>query len=173
MTRRRLAQRQPARRQDYNHDVKRALILAALAAAAFLAYRYAGSAHGAAKRYQEFAEAILHRDYDAAALMTDGLDAQQLGRSGSQERIGAGPAMFQTLFPSRFRIESEEKADDGTVTLHAVQTVLFNPVGVESAIRPAMYAKLRQTVRLAKRGSEWKVTSFENAFQEMDSLSTR
>ena len=153
--------------------VKRGVIVAVLIGTAFLAYRYFGSAHGPAKRYQQFAEEILHRNYAGAARMTDGLTQQQLTRAGSQEQIGAGPAMFQTLFPSRFDIESEEKADDGTVTLRAVQTVLFNPAGVESALRPAMYAKLRQTVQLKKRDGDWKITSFENAFQEMDSLTSR
>jgi hypothetical protein len=81
--------------------------------------------------------------------------------------------MFQTLFPSRYNVESEDKASDGTVTLHAIQTVLFNPPGVESALRPAMYAKLRQTVQLKKRDGEWKITSFENKFQEMDSLTAK
>jgi hypothetical protein len=152
--------------------MKRAAIVIVLIGAAFLAYRQFG-AGGATKRYEQFAEEILHRNYDAAALMTDGLTTQQLARSGSQERIGAGPAMFQTLFPSRFKIESEEKAADGTVTLHAFQTVLFNPPGVESALRPAMYAKLRQTVQLRKRDGAWKITSFDNKFESMDSLTTR
>ena len=79
--------------------------------------------------------------------------------------------MFQTLFPSRFAIESSETGADGLLTLHAVQTVLFNPPGVESAVRPAMYAKLHQVVSLRKTSSGWKVTSFENKFDSMDSLS--
>jgi hypothetical protein len=54
-----------------------------------------------------------------------------------------------------------------------MQTVLFNPPGVESALRPAMYAKLRQVVQLKKRDGDWKITSFENKFQEMDSLSSQ
>jgi len=152
--------------------MKRAAVVILIMGGVFLAYRNLGS-HGPAKRYQEFAEKILKRDYDGASQMSDGLSAQQLATMGSQERIGAGPAMFQTLFPSRYNVESEEKASDGTVTLHAIQTVLFNPPGVESAIRPAMYAKLRQIVQLKKRDGEWKITSFENKFQEMDSLSSR
>ena len=152
--------------------MKRAAVVILIMAGAFLAWRHFGSG-GPAKRYQEFAEDILKRDYAAAARMSDGLSEQQLGSLGTQERIGAGPAMFQTLFPSRYNVESEEKASDGTVTLHAIQTVLFNPPGVESAMRPAMYAKLRQVVQLKKRDGEWKITSFENKFQEMDSLSSK
>jgi hypothetical protein len=152
--------------------MKRAAVVILIMGGAFLAYRHFGSG-GPAKRYQEFAEKILKRDYDAAARMSDGLSEQQLATLGTQERIGAGPAMFQTLFPSRYNVESEEKASDGTVTLHAIQTVLFNPPGVESAMRPAMYAKMRQIVQLKKRDGEWKITSFENKFQEMDSLTTK
>ena len=62
------------------------------------------------------------------------------------------------------------RSADGTVTLHAMQTVLFNPPGVESAVRPAMYAKLNQVVSLRKTSSGWKVTSFDNKFASMDSM---
>ena len=80
--------------------------------------------------------------------------------------------MFQTLFPSRFNIESRTATNLG-VTLHAVQTVLFNPPGVESAVRPAMYATLNQTVTLRKTSDGWKITSFENRLDKMDSLAAR
>lgn len=152
--------------------MKRAVGVILIVGGAFLAYRHFGS-NGPAKRYQEFADKILKRDYAAASRMSDGLSEQQLAMMGSQERIGAGPAMFQTLFPSRYNVESEEQGSDGTVTLHTIQTVLFNPPGVESALRPAMYAKLRQVVQLKKRDGEWKITSFANKFQELDSLSAK
>jgi hypothetical protein len=126
-----------------------------------------------ARVYRAFAEEILERHYDVAAKMTDGLTPDELSKHGSQERAGPGPEMFQTLFPSRFRIETEEKAADGTVTLTAVQTVLFNPQGVESALRPAMYAELRQVTSLKKTGEGWKVTSFQNEFLKMDSMTGR
>ena len=52
----------------------------------------------------------------------DGLTAADLGKSGSQEQIGAGPSMFQTLFPSRFRIDSREKTPDAKLQkLHLVR----------------------------------------------------
>ena len=85
----------------------------------------------------------------------------------------AGPQMFQTLFPSRFDVQTRETAADGTLTLHTVQTVLFNPPGVESAVRPAMYATMNQTVSLRKSGDAWKITAFENKLARMDSLSSR
>ncbi len=69
--------------------------------------------------------------------------------------------------------KSNEKAADGSVTLHATQTVLFNSVGVESAVRPAMYAKLKQVIGLKKGNGGWKVTSFQNTFVEMDSYSAK
>jgi len=122
------------------------------------------------ERYKQFAEEMLQRRYDAAAAMTDGLTAAELGELGTQERIGAGPAMFQTLFPSRFVIDTREKAADGAVILHATQTVLFNPAGVES-IRPAMFATMKQVVTLKQRDGAWRVTAFTNSFEKMDSLS--
>jgi hypothetical protein len=152
--------------------VKKALAFAALLVAAFLAYRYAAS-HSPEARYRSFAEAILHRRYEEAAGMADGLSAADLEQLGSQERIGGGPAMFQTLFPSRFSIESRDTASDGAVTLHATQTVLFNPVGVESAIRPAMFATLKQVATLRKGKGGWRVSEFSNTFEKMDTLSGR
>jgi hypothetical protein len=150
--------------------VKRLLIVVALGVAAWFGYRSFQSS-GPEAQYKAFAEEILHRRYDAAAAMTDGLTEKQLAKLGSQERIGPGPEMFQTLFPSKYAIDSTETAADGTVTLHATQTVLFNPAGVESAVRPAMFAKLAQVTQLKKGSGGWKVTSFENKFLEMDSTS--
>jgi len=152
--------------------MRRVATAAVLVIAAFFAYRYYDSTYAPEKKYKEFAEEILKRRYEAAAAMTDGLSAQDLARVGTQEKIGAGPPMFQTLFPSRFEIESRTATSLG-VTLHAVQTVLFNPPGVESAVRPAMYARMNQVVVLHKADGGWKVTSFQNKFDKMDSLSGR
>jgi hypothetical protein len=147
-----------------------AIVVVALLAGGVLFRVYEGS--GPVKAYEAFAEEILHRRYDAAARMTDGLTAGRLSDLGSQERIGGGPPMFQKLFPSRFRIESKE-TKDGTATIVAVQTVLFNPAGVESAIRPAMYAELRQVTTLHKTSGGWKVTEFRNDFVKMDEVAHR
>jgi hypothetical protein len=152
--------------------MKRLIATAALLAAAFFGYRYYDASYAPEKKYKEFAEEMLKRHYDSAAAMTDGLTAQDLAKAGTQEKIGAGPATFQTLFPSRFNIESRTATNLG-VTLHAVQTVLFNPPGVESAVRPAMYATLNQTVTLRQTPDGWKVTSFESKFERMDSLTAR
>jgi hypothetical protein len=153
--------------------MKRLVTAAIVITIAFVGYRYYNRSYAPVKQYEQFAEEILHRRYDAAADLTDGITAKALAGQGSQERIGGGPAMFQKLFPSRFAVESSEVDSEGTVTLHGVQTVLFNPQGVESATRPAMYAKLNQIVSLRKTASGWKVTAFENKFDSMDSLSAR
>ena len=144
-----------------------------LIAVAFVAYRYTVSSRGPEAKYKMFAEEILHRRYDAAAAMTDGLSVGDLEKQGSQERIGAGPQMFQALFPSRFAVDSRETDGSGAVTLHATQTVRFNPAGVESAARPAMFATLKQVVTLHKAADGWRVTSFTNNFEKMDSLTQR
>jgi hypothetical protein len=102
--------------------------------------------------------------------LCEGLTAADLAKLGTQERIGAGPQMFQTLFPSRYEIHSREAGPDGVVTIHATQTVQFNPAGVESAVRPAMFATLNQVVTMRKGTAGWRVTSFENVFEKMDSV---
>ena len=152
--------------------MRRVATAAVLVIAAFFAYRYYDGNYAPEKKYKDFAEEILKRHYDAAAAMTDGLSPQDLAKEGTQEKVGAGPPMFQTLFPSRFDIESRTATSLG-VTLHAAQTVLFNPPGVESATRPAMYAKMNQVVALHKTDGGWKITSFENKFEKMDSLTGR
>jgi hypothetical protein len=153
--------------------MRRIVILIALASAGFGVYRYYSTTYAPVKAYETFAEEILHQRYDAAAKLCDGLTAADLEKLGSQERIGAGPPMFQTLFPSRFAVQSRETSSDGDLTINAVQTVLFNPAGVESAIRPAMYATLKQSVKLRKVDGAWKVTAFDNVFEKMDSTSVR
>jgi hypothetical protein len=149
--------------------MKRSVLIVLLVVVAIFAFRSYKFSNGAAARYQAFAEELLHRRYEAAAAMSEGLSASYLEQQGSQERIGGGPAMFQTLFPSRFTIDSQETDGDGTVIIHGTQTVLFNPVGVES-VRPAMFATLRQVVKIRKDSSGWKVAAFENTFEKMDSL---
>jgi len=151
--------------------MRRLIALVVLAGAAFGGYRAYSISYGPVAHYRKFAEEILHRRYDAAAAMCDGLSAADLEKLGSQERIGAGSPMFQTLFPSLFDIQSRETTADGLTLIHAVQTVRFNPAGVESAMRPAMFATLKQVVTLRNGSGGWKVVSFENTFMKMDSTS--
>jgi hypothetical protein len=148
-------------------------IAAIVAIAAVAGFWYYQTSRAPVNAYKAFAEEILRRHYDAAAAMTDGLTAVQLAQSGTQEKIGAGPTMFQTLFPSRFTIASQERGSDGTITVKATQQVLFNPPGVESVMRPAMMALMKQTVALRKKEGAWKVVSFENTFGGMETMSSR
>jgi hypothetical protein len=153
--------------------MKKLVVVLLLVVAAFAAYRTYDKSFAPERRYEQFAEEVLHRRYDDAAAMTDGLSAEELARAGTQEKIGAGPEMFQTLFPSRYEVTSRESAPDGALVLHAVQTVLFNPQGVESAARPAMFATMNQTVTLRKTAGGWKVAAFENKLGKMDSTRGR
>jgi hypothetical protein len=150
--------------------MKRAILLLLLAAVAFAGWRYYATSIAPERRYKAFAEEVLRQHYDAAAAMSDGLSAKEIEQNGTQEAIGAGPAMFQTLFSSRFEVSSRESAPDGALVLHAVQTVLFNPAGVESALRPAMAATMNQTATLRKSGGAWKISAFENKLGKVDSL---
>ena len=152
--------------------MKKALGLIVAAVIAVGAYRYVSS-NSAEATYKRFAEEMLHRRYETAAGMAEGLNAADLAKLGTQERIGGGPPMFQTLFPSRFNIESSERAPDGSITLHATQTVLFNPAGVESAVRPAMFARMRQVATLRKKAGEWRIAAFSNTFETMDEVRAR
>jgi hypothetical protein len=151
--------------------MRRLIAVVVLAGASFGGYRFVSASFGPVAHYEKFAEALLHRRYDAAAAMCDGLTAADLEKLGSQERIGAGPPMFQSLFPSLFDIQSRKTMPDGSTVIHAVQTVRFNPAGVESGIRPAMFATLEQVVTLRNGSGGWKVVSFENTFMKMDSTS--
>src|SRR5260370_42437082 len=92
--------------------MRRLILILIVLAAAFLGYRYYRGTYAPVKHYKAFAEEILHRKYDAAAEMAEGLTAADLAKLGSQERLGPGPEMLQKLFPSRFEIESR-KTDPG------------------------------------------------------------
>jgi hypothetical protein len=72
--------------------MQRAIAVVVIIAAIFLGYRYYSRSYAPESTYKKFAEEILHRHYDAAAALSDGLTARDLERSGSQEKIGAGPA---------------------------------------------------------------------------------
>jgi hypothetical protein len=148
--------------------VKRAIAAVIIIGATFLGYRTWDTSYRTQRVYHQFAEELFKRHYDVAAAMADGLSASDLQKQGTQEKIG--PEMFQTLFPSRFEITSRERNADGDVVFHAIQTVLFNPPGVESAVRPAMYARMNQVVTLRKGSDGWKVAAFENKFDTMDAV---
>jgi hypothetical protein len=154
--------------------MKRVVVVAVALAALYFGYkRYSGpSADSPDATYMKFAEEMLQRRYDKAAELSSGLSADELAKLGTQERIGAGPAMFSVLFASRFKVDSRDTAPDGSVVLHATQIVLFNPAGVESA-RPSMKAVMKQVVTMRKNGGAWKVTAFENVFDSMDSFRSR
>ena len=147
--------------------MKRALAVIAIIGGVFLVYRAYDRATPE-RQYKAFAEEIVHRRFDKAAAMSDGLSEAALAKEGVLD-----PAILQTLFPSRFEVQTREKSADGALTLTAVQTVLFNPPGVESAIRPAMYAKMNQTITLRKGTGGWKVVAFENKLGKMDALTSR
>jgi len=143
------------------------VVLGILAGAGFAGYRVYDSSTAPVKRYEAFAEEILNRRYEAAQGMCEGLSREQLEASGTMEKIGAGSTMFQTVFPSRFEIRTKEKGADGEMALDAVQTVNWNPPGVESVMRPAMEAKMDQRVTLRRVDGQWRVTSFRNTFVSM------
>lgn len=102
--------------------MKRLIAVVLLAGAGFAGYRYYATSIAPERQYKAFAEEVLHRRYDAAAAMSDGLSAGDIARNGTQEAIGG--AMFQTLFPSRFAVTSRETAPDGALVLHVVQTTI-------------------------------------------------
>jgi len=150
--------------------MKRNIVIAAIAiVAAIFAFR-AYQQRSMRKDYEKFAEAIIRRHYDVAAAMTTGLTEDELRAAGTQEQTWGGPAMFQTLFPSRYRYESTKTESDGSVTMQVTQEVRFNPVGVESAVRPAMAATMHQTATMRKVGGAWKIATFENKFEKMDAI---
>jgi hypothetical protein len=149
--------------------MKRLVVLAAIAASAFLGYRYLAG-RSPESIYKKFANQMLHRNYADAAKLADGLSESDLQQFGKE---GLNPAMMQTLFPSKYEIQSTEKQPDGSVTVHAMQTVFFNPPGVESALRPAMYATLKQVVTLRKASGGWRVSAYSSNVEKMDSVSGR
>ena len=56
--------------------MKRAVVAVVVLAAAFLGYRHYDKSYSPVQHYKKFAEQILHRQYDAASELTDGIAAK-------------------------------------------------------------------------------------------------
>jgi len=71
------------------------------------------------------------------------------------------PYSIQTLGRIDYALQSSERgADSNEVNLAVEQTVYFNPPGVESAMRAAMYMTIIHKVTMKKGDGGWKVVAF-------------
>ena len=110
--------------------------------------------------FETFATLVARGQYGQADAFTDGpiADITQGDRYGV---VGWVPV--QELRSVKYEVTSRVAHGDD-VDLTVLQTVGFNPPGVESAMRSAMHGRFKQTATMHHASSGWKVTAFHNEF---------
>lgn len=147
------------------------LVLLLIIAVALLVVFHRQTAETPEKVYREFATAMVDLDFERAANFSEGLSERGWEKVSPLHAIGY--SMIQDTFRPLYTIESQRELSENEVEIRAMQAVQFNPPGVESAMRPAMVAKVGQTARLKKTGDGWKVIAFENDVRSVDSLTEK
>lgn len=89
------------------------------------------------------------------------------GSEGARTAIGEktinalmGNAIQTPMGSSHSSIQTSSGTGPGEVVVQADQVVMYNPPGVESALRATMAARIHHTVTLARTADGWKVMAF-------------
>jgi len=115
------------------------------------------------KAYKSFSSALAYGDTEAAGEFTE--NTELLNGTDQNRYKSAGGMPVDALTGIGYKLESETKNPDGTVTVQAIQSVRFDPPGATSAMG-AMISRYRQSVTMSKSADHWLVTSFQNEFLE-------
>jgi len=140
--------------------MKYLLVAVAVVAAAFFAWKFVFAASPAFQAYENFSDALVVGDRELAGQFADGPGMQQL-LADRKGRWAYTPRWMEGFHGTRYTVESERKSS-GKVDLVVLQNVAYTPPGVESAMGGTMSSDFRHKVTMAKKGSEWKVISFQS-----------
>ena len=146
--------------------MKKLLLLAVLAAAAWFGYTKWFAGREAVGVYEKFAHAWTRGDRDAAlrygekAAVDDAIERQNLRgmRSGT---------IMEAFHGERYEIESRTVQPDGGVRLEVRQTILFDPPGATTGIGGAMWTTIHHSATLHRTPAGWKVIAFEAKYLDM------
>jgi len=136
------------------------LIIAAIGAGIYYFFLTESPAYIA---YKDFATALARGDRNRALTYASSPDV--LGGPEQNRGQFAGGMAVDALVDIQYNRESQTKNPDGSITVVALQSVRFDPVGVTSAMG-AVTSKYRQTATLTKSSSGWVVTSFQSDLVE-------
>ena len=115
---------------------------------------------GPEKTFEKFASAWADERVDEAVSYCEGEAAKNAVKAIGISQV-MSPYSIQTLGKIDYAVQSSEKGvDSNQVILTVEQTVYFNPPGVESAMRAAMYMTIIHKVTMQKASGSWKVASF-------------
>ena len=148
--------------------MKKILVLALLAGAAYFCYRYA-VVDAPVRAGREFLRAWAKEDTPAAAAMTDGGSAKKAVETHILR--GVCRASMEALGGSRTAVEFRTNGPSGEVILTMNQTVAFDPPGQTSGFASSMAASFRHVLTMKKMPAGWKVAAFQPTF--LDAVSTR
>ena len=148
--------------------MKKILLVALLAGAAVLAYRYA-VVDAPVRACRDFLRAWAKEDTSKAAAMADG----ERAKKDIETRIlrGVCRAPMEALGGSRAELESRAAGPAGDVILTLKQVVSDDPPGRTSGFASSMAASFRHVVTMKKTAEGWKVAGFESRF--LDAAPTR
>ncbi|HKF44250.1 MAG TPA: hypothetical protein VKG01_14200 [Thermoanaerobaculia bacterium] len=146
--------------------MKKLLLLAVLAAAAWFGYTKWFADREAIQAYEKFAHAWSRGDTDEAARHGEKQVAENAIQSQNLRGMRSGSIM-EAFHGERYEIESKTAQPDGGVRLEVKQTILFDPPGATTGIGGAMWTTIHHSATLHRTPEGWKVTAFEAKYLDM------
>ena len=138
--------------------LRRSLALSLALSAFLVVVNCAGGS--AEKTFEKFASAWADERTEDALAYCEGDSAKEAVKALGISQL-LSPYSIQTLGRIDYEVQSTEKgANSGELNLTVEQQIYFNPPGVESAVRAAMYATVIHHVIMKKGSGGWKVVSF-------------
>jgi hypothetical protein len=150
--------------------VKKAVAIALLAGAGFLAYRWLGDRRAYAA-YEGFADSWARENRTTAEKYGEA-EAVRHAFEEKPLRSTEGGVAMEAFRGTLYAIESKTRRDGG-FDLVVRQTILFDPPGVTTGIGGAMFARFRHAAKVRDTPDGWRVVAFEPTYLEMGPLRRR
>ena len=146
--------------------MKKLLLLAVLAAAAWFGYDKWFAGREVIQVYEKFAHAWTRGDTQSALqygekdAVEDAIQKQNLRgmRSGS---------IMEAFHGESYEIESRTTQPDGSVQLEVKQTIRFDPPGATTGVGGAMWTTIHHSANLRRSPQGWKVSAFKAQYLDM------
>jgi hypothetical protein len=145
--------------------MKKLFLVAALAAAAWLGYRWLVERRAVAI-YEAFAHAWARGDKAEASRHGEEAVAEKAIDRQSLSGMRSG-AIIEAFHGEIYAIESKTALPDGDLQLEAKQTILFDPPGATTGIGGAMWTTIHHSATLHRGAEGWKGAAFDARFLDM------
>jgi hypothetical protein len=145
--------------------LKKVVVAAVLAGAAFFAYRFYERL-AVIHCYENFADAWAREAREEALRLTEGEAARQaVEKRGIRSLIDAWGV--ERIHGTSYSEESTERGNDGAIAVKARQTIAFDPPGITSALGGAMWMTFHHSARLRRTEDGWRVVDFVPTYVDM------